>query len=77
MRALVPLLGLLLLAAAFVSAGPAAADDNVDLDISECRDQLAAFARLDLDCLVRASVAEQGLSQVPETLRPMLAGLSC
>lgn len=74
MRVCSAILGLLLLAAA---SGSAAAEEDVDLNLNECRDQLEAFARLDLDCEVQASVAEQGLARVPETLRPMLAGLSC
>jgi hypothetical protein len=58
------------------SAGRAEAQ-AFEVDISECRDQLEAFARLQLDCPVAVTPSDAGLGEVPEMLRQLLSGLTC
>lgn len=75
-RLLLPVLSALALAlAAALPSGTRAQDFEVDL--SQCRDQLAAFARLRLDCPVAVTPSEAGLERVPELLRQLLSGLTC
>ncbi|MBK1668628.1 hypothetical protein CKO28_11365 [Rhodovibrio sodomensis] len=73
-RPLLPLLCALALVA--VLPGRAQAQDFA-VDLSQCRDQLEAFARLQLDCPVSVTPSESGLQQMPEMLRQLLSGLTC
>lgn len=67
-----------LLAALLCAAAPARAQaQTFAVDLSQCRDQLEAFARTDLDCAVAVRPSEAGLERVPDMLRSLLAGLRC
>jgi hypothetical protein len=75
----IPLLLGLIAAIAAASApgvGPARGQ-TFAVDLSQCRDQLEAFARTDLDCAVAVRPSEAGLERVPDMLRGLLSGLSC
>lgn len=75
LRFLLPLLFALPGLAAVHPTGAKAQDFEVD--ISQCRDQLEAFARLHLDCPVSVTPTDAGLQRVPDMLRQLLAGLTC
>ena len=45
--------------------------------MSQCRDQLEAFARLQLDCPISVTPSDAGLKRVPDMLRQLLSGLTC
>lgn len=66
----------LFLLAALALGGRAQAQD-FQIDISQCRNQLEAFARLDLDCPVAVRASQDAVQRVPEMLRPLMSGLTC
>ena len=71
-------LALSLFALAILAATPGRGDaQDFDVDISQCRDQLEAFARLKLDCPVSVTPSDAGLTRVPDMLRQLLSGLTC
>jgi hypothetical protein len=74
MPALLPFLCALALTAGTPDRS-AAQDFKVDL--SQCQEQLEAFARLDLDCPVSVTPTDAGLQRVPDMLRQLLSGLTC
>jgi hypothetical protein len=74
MPALLPFLCALALAAGTPDRSAA---QDFQVDLSQCRDQLEAFARLDLDCPVSVTPTDAGLQRVPDMLRQLLSGLTC
>jgi hypothetical protein len=73
-----PLLLPSLCALALLAALPDRAQgQDFEVDLSQCRDQLEAFARPSLDCPVSVSPTTRGLERVPEMLRQLLSGLTC
>ena len=73
-RPLLPVLGALFL----VAGAPARATaQDFEVDLSQCQEQLEAFARLRLDCPVTVKPTDAGLDRVPGMLRQLLAGLTC
>jgi hypothetical protein len=73
-----PLLLPVLCAVAVLAAMPGRGHtQDFDVDLSQCRDQLEAFARLDLDCPVSVTPTDAGLKRVPDMLRQLLSGLTC
>jgi hypothetical protein len=75
-RPCAPAVCALLLLALVTPASEARAQD-FDVELAQCREQLEAFARLDLDCPVTVTPSAAGLERVPDLLRPMLSGLKC
>jgi hypothetical protein len=73
-RPLLPVLGALFLVA---GAPERATAQDFEVDLSQCQEQLEAFARLQLDCPVSVKPTDAGLERVPEMLRQLLAGLTC
>ena len=74
MRLLLPLL----CALAVFAVVPSRADaQDFKVDISQCRDQLEAFARLQLNCPISVTPSDAGLKRVPDILRQLLSGLTC
>ena len=68
----------LLCALAVLAAVPGRAEAQAfKVDMSQCRDQLEAFARLRLDCPISVTPSDAGLKRVPDMLRQLLSGLTC
>lgn len=74
MPALLTFLCVLALAAAMPERSAA---QDFEVDLSQCQEQLEAFARLDLDCPVSVTPTDAGLQRVPDMLRQLLSGLTC
>ncbi len=74
----VPTLLTALLALPLVLAAPRpAAAQDFEVDFQECREQLEAFARLDLNCPVSVRPSAGALERVPDMLRGVFSGLTC
>ncbi|MBK1697953.1 hypothetical protein [Rhodovibrio salinarum] len=72
-----PLLPLLCALALLVGLPDRTHAQDFDIDLSQCREQLKAFARPQLDCPVSVTPTDRGLERVPEVLRQLLSGLTC
>ncbi len=71
------LLTALLTLALFASCADRGQAQDFHVDLSQCQNQLEAFARLQLDCPVEVTPTDAGLQRVPDMLRRLLSGLTC
>ena len=66
-----------LLAALTPLSGPPAAAQDRRFDVTECREQAQAFARLDVDCTLVITARQGDLDRAPAFLRALIADLEC
>ena len=77
MRVRPPLMPALLALALLAGISGRGQAQDFDVDLSQCQDQLEAFARLQLDCPVAVRPTDAGLQRVPDLFRQLLSGLTC